>query len=80
MNHNHLHDDVTPSLTAIAFPPVPLACGEALINSQGADHPIVAMRLTVSTADGLEVEIPLDFRFGGWWAPRNATALLTVSE
>lgn len=59
----------TASRAAVAFPPIPLVAGEALVDERGHDHEVTGVRVTITTATGATAEVALEYRFGGWWAP-----------
>lgn len=52
------------------LPPVPLATGRVLDPDDGREPvPVTAVEVVVSTADGGQLRIPLEYRHGAWWAP-----------
>jgi hypothetical protein len=62
-------DPETGSRAAVAFPPIPLVAGEALVDEHGRDHEVTDVRITITTATGATAEVTLEYKFGGWWAP-----------
>ena len=58
------------SLTPLAFPPIPLASGDAVPDAERSKRLVTAMRVLVSVEGTSEpVEVSLEYRCGGWWAP-----------
>lgn len=53
----------------VQFPPIPLASGAAFIGEDGSEHTAQTASFVMHAEDGSSIEVPLDLRFGGWWAP-----------
>lgn len=54
----------------LTFPPIPLVSGETVAAEDGASHRVARVEILVTCEDGSERRIPLEPRFGGWWAPQ----------
>ena len=55
--------------------PAPLASGDTVYDIDGNAHPVVTVTLRITTADSdTPIEVDLESRFGGWWAPATVTA------
>lgn len=61
--------DSTTANTQIQFPPIPLVSGRSFHAEDGTEHDASAISVVIRSENGQAVEVPLDFRFGGWWAP-----------
>lgn len=66
MNQNHTPANQS---TPLQFPPIPLLSGDSFTAEDGTSRPIAAVTVTVQAEDGTARTVPLDFHFGGWWAP-----------
>lgn len=58
-----------PMTVKVEFPPIPLASGVVFMGTDGSEHVAQRASFVMHGEDGSCIEIPLDFRFGGWWAP-----------
>ncbi|MFC5178179.1 hypothetical protein [Nocardioides taihuensis] len=58
--------------TPVQFPPIPLLSGDTV---EGSDGPARLRSVTVCITldDGSRMDIDLESRFGGWWAPTGAS-------
>lgn len=68
----------TPSTphTRLVFPPLPLASGDAVPDADASNHPVTAVKVLVSVEGTSEpVEVALEYKFGGWWAPPEQVLL-----
>jgi hypothetical protein len=53
----------------LTFPPIPFASGSTIVTTDRAGVLAVrAVEITVTAEDGSVISIPLEYRFGGWWA------------
>lgn len=59
----------SPTGTPCTFVPVPLLSGDTLDVATGVPAAVTSVRVVLTTETGQEVVVPLEWRFGGWWAP-----------
>lgn len=65
------HDDAVPDpASSYRFAPIPLVSGNVVSDASG-QHPIASITVTVTTADGRDIETPLHYHHGGWWVDPN---------
>lgn len=50
--------------------PVPLFTGNAITADDGTTKPVQSVTVTITADDGTATTMDLEFRFGGWWAPK----------
>lgn len=69
--------DATPAAPAerspMALPPIPLVSGTVL--EADGQQVITGVTLTFTTQRGSTYELPLDYKFGGWWATVDPAVL-----
>lgn len=58
-----------PERTQGVFAPVPLLTGNT-VDVDGVPTPATSARVVITTQTGHDVVVPLEWRFGGWWAPQ----------
>lgn len=61
--------DHPPNPTPTRFPPIPLLSGDAFDDADGELRHIATVTVTMTADDGTAKVIPLEYRYGGWWAP-----------
>lgn len=55
--------------TQCVFAPVPLFTGNT-VDVDGVPEPVASARVVITTQTGHDRVVPLEWRFGGWWAPQ----------
>lgn len=59
--------NVGPTFTQ--FPPIPLLSGDTFRDDDGTPHRLQSVIVTMTATDGTTRDVPLEYRFGGWWPP-----------
>jgi hypothetical protein len=65
----HMTHETPSGTTLVQFPPLPLLSGDTFPDTAGTTHALASVTVTLTSDDGTTIEIPLESRFGGWWAP-----------
>jgi len=52
----------------IEFPPIPLVSGQTFTAENGTEQRATEVTVVIRS-ESESIEVSLDFRFGGWWAP-----------
>lgn len=70
--HSNATIPAIPNLT-FCFPPIPLASGDTITDAHGRKHTVTGVKIVITTAHpSVPVEITLEDKFGGWWAPATS--------
>ena len=68
-HHNESESPVAVS-TPFRFPQIPLVSGDTAHDADGNERAIKNVSVLITTADSATpIEVKLEYRFGGWWAP-----------
>ena len=54
------------------FSVVPVMNGNVFTSTDGAERTATKASIVISSEDGSEYAVALEFRFGGWWTPAGA--------
>lgn len=70
MSQHRNHPVIPTATTVFVFPPIPLASGDTVFDPNGDKHRVVGVTVSIATEDSdTPIEVDLESRFGGWWAP-----------